>query len=285
MDEELAKKVETGKIGPRDDVKIRARTLADEYGWDVTDARKIWCFVRDFHWESDGLAFARLTQVSTIGSRRHWRQLLGRHHQGCAVPQRNQGLLRCRFPMGYQGRSYGRGEHAFHQIQQCVLPTCLCTVKRAYDLLFLNLAQSSMSPSTLMPSTVVVVKSSRAFLTATISTPLLCSPQLCSQQNNSPCHLRRCSLGQPWSARARLHGRDPVPRDCLGRYLLDIEQKAWYGLLRGAATRHPYVHCQGLLARLRVLRFQRRVATSHRWSGLPSTGLRSLYVFFELANV
>lgn len=46
MDEELAKKVENGKIGPRDDVKIRARLLADEYGWDVTDARKIWCFVR-----------------------------------------------------------------------------------------------------------------------------------------------------------------------------------------------------------------------------------------------
>lgn len=43
--EEVSKAVEDGKIGPRDDIKIRARLLADEYGWDVTDARKIWCFV------------------------------------------------------------------------------------------------------------------------------------------------------------------------------------------------------------------------------------------------
>lgn len=44
IDEELSKDIEKGKINPRDDIKIRARILADEYGWDVTDARKIWCF-------------------------------------------------------------------------------------------------------------------------------------------------------------------------------------------------------------------------------------------------
>jgi len=44
LDEELCKEIETGKITPRDDPKIRGRTLADTYGWDVTDARKIWCF-------------------------------------------------------------------------------------------------------------------------------------------------------------------------------------------------------------------------------------------------
>lgn len=44
LDEELSKAIEQGKVTPRDDVKIRARFLADEYGWDVTDARKIWCF-------------------------------------------------------------------------------------------------------------------------------------------------------------------------------------------------------------------------------------------------
>lgn len=44
MDEELSAAIEAGKINPRDDFKIRARTLADDYGWDVTDARKIWCF-------------------------------------------------------------------------------------------------------------------------------------------------------------------------------------------------------------------------------------------------
>ncbi|BGP54787.1 hypothetical protein JCM8202_003296 [Rhodotorula sphaerocarpa] len=47
VDEEVAKAVESGKIGPRDEFKARARVLADEYGWDVTDARKIWCFGPD----------------------------------------------------------------------------------------------------------------------------------------------------------------------------------------------------------------------------------------------
>ncbi|KXJ92421.1 P-loop containing nucleoside triphosphate hydrolase protein [Microdochium bolleyi] len=47
IDEELAKTIEDGKIGPRDDIKARARVLADDFGWDVTDARKIWCFGPD----------------------------------------------------------------------------------------------------------------------------------------------------------------------------------------------------------------------------------------------
>jgi elongation factor 2 len=47
IDEELAKTIEEGKIGPRDDFKARARILADDFGWDVTDARKIWCFGPD----------------------------------------------------------------------------------------------------------------------------------------------------------------------------------------------------------------------------------------------
>jgi len=45
--EELNVQIEAGKISPRDDPKTRARVLADEYGWDVTDARKIWCFGPD----------------------------------------------------------------------------------------------------------------------------------------------------------------------------------------------------------------------------------------------
>ncbi|KAM3065547.1 translation elongation factor 2, variant 2 [Clarireedia jacksonii] len=47
LDEEVSKDIESGKIGPRDDFKARARILADEHGWDVTDARKIWCFGPD----------------------------------------------------------------------------------------------------------------------------------------------------------------------------------------------------------------------------------------------
>ena len=44
MSEELSKDIEAGRINPRDDLKARARILADDHGWDVTDARKIWCF-------------------------------------------------------------------------------------------------------------------------------------------------------------------------------------------------------------------------------------------------
>src|SRR5271154_2243097 len=47
LGEDVAKAIEDGKINPRDDFKTRARVLADDYGWDVTDARKIWCFGPD----------------------------------------------------------------------------------------------------------------------------------------------------------------------------------------------------------------------------------------------
>ncbi|KAF7715524.1 Elongation factor 2 [Penicillium ucsense] len=45
--EEVSLAIEAGKISPRDDFKARARIMADEYEWDVTDARKIWCFGPD----------------------------------------------------------------------------------------------------------------------------------------------------------------------------------------------------------------------------------------------
>ena len=44
LPEELSVDIESGKINAKDDYKLRARILADEHGWDVTDARKIWCF-------------------------------------------------------------------------------------------------------------------------------------------------------------------------------------------------------------------------------------------------
>ena len=47
LSDEVANDIEAGKIGPRDDFKTRARYLADEHGWDVTDARKIWAFGPD----------------------------------------------------------------------------------------------------------------------------------------------------------------------------------------------------------------------------------------------
>ncbi|KAL5601154.1 hypothetical protein BROUX41_005959 [Berkeleyomyces rouxiae] len=47
IEEELAGAIEAGKVSPREDFKIRARLMADDYGWDVTDARKIWSFGPD----------------------------------------------------------------------------------------------------------------------------------------------------------------------------------------------------------------------------------------------
>ncbi|KAJ3197478.1 Elongation factor 2 [Irineochytrium annulatum] len=44
MTEELSVDIEAGKVSSKDDPKTRARILADEHGWDVTEARKIWCF-------------------------------------------------------------------------------------------------------------------------------------------------------------------------------------------------------------------------------------------------
>ncbi|KAF8265770.1 P-loop containing nucleoside triphosphate hydrolase protein [Lactarius quietus] len=47
LSEELTSAIESGKVSARDDFKLRARVLADEFEWDVTDARKIWCFGPD----------------------------------------------------------------------------------------------------------------------------------------------------------------------------------------------------------------------------------------------
>ncbi|KAJ2521734.1 translation elongation factor 2 [Coemansia sp. RSA 1939] len=42
--DELTKAIEEGEINPRDDLKERARRMADDFEWDVNEARKIWCF-------------------------------------------------------------------------------------------------------------------------------------------------------------------------------------------------------------------------------------------------
>jgi elongation factor 2 len=44
LEEGLSEKIDDGKITPKDEPKARARILSEEYGWDVTEARKIWCF-------------------------------------------------------------------------------------------------------------------------------------------------------------------------------------------------------------------------------------------------
>jgi len=47
LEEGMSEAIEAGKINPRDDPKVRGRLMAEEYGWDATDARKIWCFGPD----------------------------------------------------------------------------------------------------------------------------------------------------------------------------------------------------------------------------------------------
>lgn len=47
LEEGMSEAIESGKINPRDDPKVRGRLMAEEYGWDATDARKIWCFGPD----------------------------------------------------------------------------------------------------------------------------------------------------------------------------------------------------------------------------------------------
>lgn len=40
----LAEDIDGGEVNPREDVKTRAKVLADKYGWDPVEGRKIWCF-------------------------------------------------------------------------------------------------------------------------------------------------------------------------------------------------------------------------------------------------
>lgn len=47
MPDELCQDIEGGKVTPRQELKERARYLTDTYEYDVTEARKIWCFGPD----------------------------------------------------------------------------------------------------------------------------------------------------------------------------------------------------------------------------------------------
>merc|ERR1719384_827484 len=44
MPDGLAEDIDSGEVTPRDELKARARYLSDKYDYDVTEARKIWCF-------------------------------------------------------------------------------------------------------------------------------------------------------------------------------------------------------------------------------------------------
>lgn len=47
LTEELSLAIEDGSAGSDADIKVRSRLLADNFGWDVQEARKIWCYGPD----------------------------------------------------------------------------------------------------------------------------------------------------------------------------------------------------------------------------------------------
>merc|ERR1719414_333238 len=47
MPDGLPEDIDDGEVAPRQDIKTRARFLADKYEYDVNEARKIWCFGPD----------------------------------------------------------------------------------------------------------------------------------------------------------------------------------------------------------------------------------------------
>uniref|UniRef100_A0A803NVR3 Tr-type G domain-containing protein n=1 Tax=Cannabis sativa TaxID=3483 RepID=A0A803NVR3_CANSA len=60
LEDGLAEAIDDGRIGPRDDPKVRSKILSEEFGWDKDLAKKIWCFgpettgpnmVVDMSWE------------------------------------------------------------------------------------------------------------------------------------------------------------------------------------------------------------------------------------------
>lgn len=45
--EGLPEDIDMGEVTARQEMKARARYLAEKYEWEVTEARKIWCFGPD----------------------------------------------------------------------------------------------------------------------------------------------------------------------------------------------------------------------------------------------
>jgi elongation factor 2 len=75
LGEELTQEIDEGKVevGPRYDMKLRARYLADNHGWDVTDGRKIWGYGPDGTgpniWvdQTKGVAYLNEIKESVLG--------------------------------------------------------------------------------------------------------------------------------------------------------------------------------------------------------------------------
>ncbi|PIA33949.1 hypothetical protein AQUCO_03900070v1 [Aquilegia coerulea] len=44
LEDGLAQAIDEGRIGPKDDLKVRSEILSEEFAWDMDLAKKIWCF-------------------------------------------------------------------------------------------------------------------------------------------------------------------------------------------------------------------------------------------------
>jgi translation elongation factor EF-G len=152
MDEELTRDIESGKISARDDVKIRARTLADDFGWDVTEARKIWCFGPD-------TTGPNLLVDATKGV-----QYLNEIKDSCVA--------------GFQWATK-EGVCAEENMRGIRFNVLDVTVRHFSASTFAMMIINMLSSSTPMPFTVVVDSSSR--LPVVSATPHACSPSLLSR--------------------------------------------------------------------------------------------------------
>ena len=47
MEDGLAEAIDEGKVGPKDDPKLRAKLMSEDFGWDKDLTKKIWCFGPD----------------------------------------------------------------------------------------------------------------------------------------------------------------------------------------------------------------------------------------------
>jgi len=69
----LCDEIDEGKVGPRDDPKIRGRHLADNHGFDITEARRIWAFGPDgngpnlFFDNTKGVSYLAEIKESVVG--------------------------------------------------------------------------------------------------------------------------------------------------------------------------------------------------------------------------
>lgn len=100
MPDGLAEDIDKGEVNARDDFKIRGRYLSDKYEYDVTEARKIWCFGPDTTGPNLLIDVTKGNFYNYVIRIRFTISLFFR----CPIPERNQRFSCCRIPMGNQGR-------------------------------------------------------------------------------------------------------------------------------------------------------------------------------------